>query len=85
MDKFWILWSPQGVTPPRKRYPSTGAAQLDAEVMAKKCPSQEFYVMEGVYHFAISGVTMTRLESEAERKMMSAAFGSWRNLDGNEP
>lgn len=43
--KFWIVWSPTGVTPPRNKHPSHGAALYVAMQMAEKHPTQEFYVM----------------------------------------
>lgn len=42
---FWIVWSPQGSTPPRCQHAQEHLAQRAAEEMSKKHPGQLFFVM----------------------------------------
>ena len=44
-EKFWIVWSPTGATPPKYRHSTRGAAVSEAERLAREKPGQEFIVM----------------------------------------
>ena len=42
---FFIVYSPEGETPPKYHHDSHGAALSEAHRMAKRCPGKQFYVM----------------------------------------
>lgn len=42
---FWIIWCPDGPTPPRVKYTSEVEAVSVAEKMALRHPGQVFYVL----------------------------------------
>lgn len=44
-ERFWLIWSPTGPTPPRVRLTTRSEAKRAAEEMARMHPGQEFYVM----------------------------------------
>jgi hypothetical protein len=44
--KFFLVWSPQGPTPPVFRYPSFGAARASAVRLSLRYPEQDFFVLE---------------------------------------
>lgn len=43
---FWIIWNPNGPTPPRVQFDSLAEAEKAAKNMARLHPGQEFYVMQ---------------------------------------
>ena len=45
---FYIVFSPQGDTPPKVQHETHGAAKFAAEQMAKFNPGREFFVMKSV-------------------------------------
>lgn len=45
-SKFWLVWSPQGATPPRYRHASEAAAINEARRLAELKPGSQFYVLE---------------------------------------
>lgn len=45
-DRFWLLWSPEGDTPPSYRHPTEEAARTEAIRLANLFPSQQFFVCE---------------------------------------
>ncbi len=60
--KFWMVFSPEGISPPKKEYPTEGEANTAAQAMAEKHPTQQFFVMEAKKGFkatAISEIKMT--------------------------
>lgn len=44
-DAFYIIWSPQGQTPPRYTHKDYNEAKRAAISMAQQHPGQEFFVM----------------------------------------
>lgn len=46
--KFWLVWSPQGVAPPRHRHATLAAATNEAKRLAAMRPGCEFFVVEAV-------------------------------------
>jgi len=64
---FFIVWSPQGATPPRERHDSFFKAQKEAERLAMLKPGCDFFVMQAhcrvattspieIEHFDVDGV-----------------------------
>ena len=51
---FWLVWSPEGDTPPRKRWSNQMDAEREAERMAQRFPGKDFYVVEPRYRVGIS-------------------------------
>jgi hypothetical protein len=47
--RFWLVWNPQGPTPPVFRYPSFGAARSAAIRLSLKFPDQDFFVLESCW------------------------------------
>lgn len=47
-EKFWMVYSPTGTSPPRRKHGSLAEATRVAEEMAERHPTQEFYVMEAM-------------------------------------
>lgn len=47
-DRFWLVWSPAGRTPPKYRHETKAKAQIEAERLARVNPGQSFYVVEAV-------------------------------------
>lgn len=45
MYKFWIVWSPQGKTPPCAKHPVEETANNEAVRLARLNPGHEFFVM----------------------------------------
>jgi len=43
---FWLVWNPVG-TNPKFRHASEIQATTEAKRLAKDCPGQNFYVLEG--------------------------------------
>lgn len=43
--RFWLIWSPTGPTPPRRRIDTRAEAKRIAEDMAQRHPGQRFYVL----------------------------------------
>jgi len=54
---FFLVWSPTGETPPRKRWPNQMEAEREAERMANRFPGKDFYVVAPTYRVGI-GVTV---------------------------
>lgn len=48
MTTFWILWSPEGDTPPRVRFGTEEGAKASAAKMAADHYPSTFYVMKAV-------------------------------------
>lgn len=48
MKKFWIIWNPEGVTPPTVTFSAFGPARREAERLAAKCGGHfHVLVLEG--------------------------------------
>jgi hypothetical protein len=45
MTRFWIVWSPTGLTPPRVQHANYDEAKSAAESMARQNPGHEFYAL----------------------------------------
>lgn len=43
--RFYLVWSPQGASPPRHRHVSHQAAREEAERLARANPGREFFVV----------------------------------------
>ena len=46
--RFWLVWSPSAVVPPKNRYSSHAAASKAAIEMARLHAGRTFYVLEAV-------------------------------------
>lgn len=66
-ESFYMIWSPQGVTPPRTRFASQKAAEMASRKLAAANPGREFFVMEaiGVCHVPEEAVPFRKLRREA--------------------
>ena len=64
---FFIIWSPQGHTPPRERHDTFLGAQREAERLALAKPGNDFFVMQAhcrvtatrpveIEHFDVDGI-----------------------------
>lgn len=62
MKPFWILWSPQGKTPPRVKFPTEKQALRIAEKMAAEHPGSEFFVLLTVARSVRREVTTERFD-----------------------
>lgn len=58
---FWILWSPEGTTPPRVTFDTREAALAQAEAMARQHRGNRFFVMEAKSLSMVDGVKTTVL------------------------
>lgn len=63
-NKFWIVYSPTGSSPPRIRHTSREDALVAAESMARQHPNQEFFVMEAMTLSRSVTVQTVKLETE---------------------
>lgn len=45
---FWIVWSPTGIRPPKRRHASYRIAVTEAERLARENPGSEFIVLEAM-------------------------------------
>ncbi len=45
-DEFYIIWSPEGETPPQQRHFTYKAASTGAWIMSRRRPGRSFYVMK---------------------------------------
>lgn len=50
-NKFWLVWSPQGLKPPKKRYETQEKAIDGAKKLAESYPKQNVFVMQATHHF----------------------------------
>jgi hypothetical protein len=48
MEKFWIVWSPQGARPPSFRHATFEAAYGESKRLALQAPGSEFFVLEAL-------------------------------------
>jgi hypothetical protein len=70
---FWLVWSPQGIGPPRYRHPSERQAQTEAERLAREHPSAEFYVLHAISCSKVTTVETARLWREPVPDLPPAA------------
>jgi hypothetical protein len=64
-NKFWLVWSPQGKEPPKKRYNSEESAVEAGKKLAESYPKQDVFVAPVTHHFkADVNVVETSLEQE---------------------
>lgn len=61
-QKFFIIWNPEGKTPPSVKFTNREDAQKSAEGMARSFRGQEFFVMEARSLSVVDGVKTTELE-----------------------
>lgn len=48
MEKFFLVWSPQGARPPTCRHPTMESAHAEAVRLAGASPGAEFFVLEAM-------------------------------------
>lgn len=48
MDRFWLVWCPEGRKPPKYQHNIKESAEREAARLAEKYPGEEFYVMEAI-------------------------------------
>lgn len=70
-EKFWMVWSPGGVNPPKVRHASLAEAKHAAEAMARNNCGQEFYTMEAQSCSVVSGCITTSLEAPPPRYQLT--------------
>lgn len=46
---FYLVWSPQGPTPPRYCHGTQDAAEAEAERLARQHPGRKFFVVAPLY------------------------------------
>lgn len=64
-EAFWIVWSPTGTSPPRKRHDDHAAAHAEAERLANLSPAAQFYVLKAIERVEHrTTVTVTLVEPE---------------------
>lgn len=63
-DKFWIVWSPQGVRPPSRRHDLPNQALDEAKRLAEATPHAEFYVLEARSRVKKVTISVTELTDE---------------------
>jgi hypothetical protein len=64
-ERFWIVFSPEGITPPKKEHDSEQEANTAAEAMANMHPKQTFFVMEARRGFKVNSVAEIKLVDKA--------------------
>lgn len=47
-EQFFLVWSPQGQTPPVVRHPTRAEAVIEAKRLAAQRPGAEFFVLASV-------------------------------------
>jgi len=77
-SSFFIVWSPEGATPPEMRYATHDQAREAAEGMALLHPNQKFYPLF-CNEYCVSSATRCPLPSEWER----AWDGLQQSFDGD--
>ncbi len=50
-NKFWLVWSPQGKTNPKKRYETQELAIEAGKKLAESYPKQDVYIAPVTHHF----------------------------------
>lgn len=58
-DAFYIIWNPEGASPPRFRHEWFGSAANEAARLARENPGQEFIVMQAVRSVKVMDLTVT--------------------------
>lgn len=54
MEKtFWLLWNPEGHTPPTKRFSTYDEAARVAEAMQKRIGLGTMYILKAVQSFSV--------------------------------
>jgi hypothetical protein len=48
MEVFFLVWSPQGMYPPKFRHPTRESATTEAERLARLHPNSQFFVLEAI-------------------------------------
>lgn len=57
MKTFWILWHPEGKTPPTVVFDTEDKARKSAETMIQRIGHGTMYVMKGVAGVAVTAKT----------------------------
>lgn len=63
---FWLVWSPQGITPPTFRHPSLGSARDEAHRLAHENPGREFFVVEPASRYVVPRAPMAVAQYESD-------------------
>jgi hypothetical protein len=63
-ERFWIVWSPQGTSPPSRRHDTIGEATAEAKRLAEVTPRAEFYVLEAKSRVQKVSVSVTELTDD---------------------
>ena len=58
-DVFYMVWSPTGTAPPKRKHYSFAEADQAAMDMARRHPSQKFVVMQAVRDYQVSDLQRT--------------------------
>jgi hypothetical protein len=61
--QFWLVWSPNGLAPPRFRHDTKQAAETEAVRLARLNRGEEFFVLEAVSSARVQDVQLTDLRS----------------------
>jgi len=69
-NKFWLVWSPQGKEPPKKRYSSEKSAIEAGKKLAESYPKQDVFIAPVTHHFkADMNVIETVLEQTIDNTL----------------
>lgn len=61
--EFYIVWSPEGVKPPRHKHADQGAAEAEAVRLARLHPGATFHVLAHMGTAKKVDVTITRVSN----------------------
>jgi hypothetical protein len=60
---FWLVWCPDGKTPPKHRHGTRESAEMEAARQARVNPGKKFYVLEPVCVAERQDVSITQYNS----------------------
>lgn len=67
MEKFYIVWNPEGANPPKVTFKTLTEAIIAAENLANRIPAQRFYVLES-QAFSVSEIVPAKTHLLKSRK-----------------
>lgn len=66
-EKFWLVWSPQGRTPPSMRHLTIDTANTEADRLAKLNPGHSFFVLTAESLHVKRDVDVIQLRGRGDR------------------
>lgn len=73
-DKFFLVWNPNGMGPPRFRHPTFDSAKKEAIRLGTENPGQTFHVLENIGHAKTPAAVFTSV-SPAHLTITEAGLG----------